>query len=98
MEQDELMLSALVGACDILPRKKISRDDQQLYLEKYIATVSVDDRTQIAAIIVSAGLRDSLRACPEGVVVDLSRLSDDVVRKMYDLLEHIRGKPTQESQ
>ena len=92
MDQDELMLSAMVGGTTDSVRPKISSEDQQLYLDKYISTVSVEDRKQIATIICTSGNRESLRSCPEGVVVDLSSLPEDVVRKMYDLLEHIRGK------
>jgi hypothetical protein len=92
MDQDEMMLSAMVGIGDTTVRPKIPLADQQSYLDKYISTVSVEDRRQIATIIYASGYRESLRFCSEGIVVDLSSLPDDVVRKMYDLLEHIRGK------
>lgn len=92
MEQDELMLSALVGAANNRSQPKISRSDQHSYLDKYISTVSIEDRQQLATIIVTEGCRDALHSCPDGVVVDLSTLSDGIIRKMYDLLEHIREK------
>lgn len=94
-DQEELMLLAMLDRASISADKpKVSTADQRAYLDKYVPLVNVDDRRRVATVIATSGRRDALRACPEGIVVDLSILSDDIIRKMYELLVHIRETTT----
>lgn len=94
-DQEELMLLAMLDrAYDPADKPKVSTADQRVYLDKYVSLVSVADRKRIATVIATSGRRDALQTCSEGVIVDLSTLSDEIIRKMYELLVHIRETTT----
>ncbi len=81
------MLSALITdeASDGF-RSVVSVEDQKKYLKKHIDSVSVVDRKGIGRILVKGGNLKAIKACSEGVVINLDILSPAETEQMYNFL------------
>lgn len=89
------MLSALVmestGPCS--ERDNIVHiDDQKRYLQRWIDSISVDDRKSIGNILVMNNKRSLLIECSEGTVINLDLLSPQIIDQMYDLMLYKRER------
>ncbi len=67
-------------------KDKVSVDDQKRYLERYINTISNEDKIDVGNIIVNNNKRSLLLPCNEGTVVNLDALNDSIINQMYELL------------
>ncbi len=89
------MLSALMDGSPHTADVNVSLDDQKRYLKKHIDSVGVPTRLYIAQLLVESGRKEAIKACSEGIVINLDALTSADVRKMYDALiyerDHRRG-------
>ncbi len=86
------MLSALMDGNAPEVNVNVGLEDQKRYLKKHIDSVGVPTRLYIAQLLVECGRKDIIKACSEGVVINLDTLSSAEVRKMYDALVYERER------
>jgi hypothetical protein len=68
----------------------LSIDDQKRYLKKYVDSVSIVTRRNLAQLLIDNGRREALRPCSEGIVINLDVLTAAEIRKLYDVLVYER--------
>lgn len=96
MDANELnskMLSALEDddepAVELI---SVSLEEQKQYLERYIDSLTVEDRKDIARVLIKYGRADSITPTGVGSVINLDTIPQTIVNEMYLLAVSRREK------
>lgn len=74
------------------PPPTLSAEEQKRYLKRNIGAVAVEFRSYMAQLIIDEGLRNDLKDCAEGMVINLDAMREDVLLLMYEVLFYERQR------
>ncbi len=90
-EFNSMMLTALTNeAVPDVVFTTVPIPEQISYLMRWIDTLSIDDKKAIGNVLTTNGLHDKLLPCAQGTVINLDKLSAEVLTQMYSLMVHKR--------
>lgn len=69
-------------------------EEQKRYLNRYIDSLSAEDKKAIGNIVVMNNKKSALNWCSEGTVINLDSLPQHVVEQMYNLMYYKISKRT----
>lgn len=64
----------------------VPRDTMIAFIVEHVGEVDLQCRYSIGDIIIHHGRASDIRECGEGSVIDLDRLSDEIITDIYELL------------
>lgn len=96
------MLAALTGASysracaseappieyALAPAPTLSRGAQEDYIKKYINVITLDERNDVCAFIVSLGYEHLLRPSGGDLILNLDLLDDSTIGAIYELVNY----------
>jgi hypothetical protein len=60
--------------------------EKKKYLRANVDSLSEPERKEIGCVLVSNGLKNSIRPCSEGSIINLDALPEIIVSQMYELM------------
>lgn len=88
------MLLALTSEEKNTVQNKIPTDEMISYLKRNVNFLSVTDKKTVGDILIMNDMKNLLKSCSEGVIINLRLLNDTVLRQMYDLTMYKINKQT----
>jgi len=62
--------------------------DQKKYIVDKLNVLSIADKKDVAEAVVLADQKHLLKQCSEGIIVNLDKLTEPLISRMYDLVKH----------